>query len=254
MLPHSIQGHGSPTFVLMHFLGGSHRTWSPTLPYLDRSHLCVALDTPGFGDAAEVEGYSVEAMVDHVDRSIRELGLTDCILVGHSMTGKVAVVLASRHPHYLRALILVAPSPPGPQPMTDTERDEQRAYDKTRRAAEAFVDESSAVRLPDDLREIAIADAEHVNLAAWRAWVDQGSREDLSGRLGVMDYPVLLICGGADQQVPSPDEQRTTTLKAFSHTQLEVIPNAGHLMPLQAPQALGKLMQAFAKRISPSDQ
>lgn len=254
MLPHSIQGHGSPAFVLMHFLGGSHRTWSPTLPYLDRTHLCAALDTPGFGDAAQVEGYSVEAMADHVDRSIRELGLTDCVLVGHSMTGKVAVVLASRHPAYLRGLVLVAPSPPGPQPMTDSERDEQRAYDKSRPAAEAFVDDSSAVRLPDHLREIAIADAEHVNLAAWRAWVDHGSREDWSSRLGTMNYPVLLICGGADQQVPGPDEQRATTLEAFPHSQLEVIPEAGHLMPLQTPQALAKLMLAFAGRIAPGDQ
>lgn len=32
MLPHSDQGQGEPTFVLMHYLGGSHRTWFPTLP------------------------------------------------------------------------------------------------------------------------------------------------------------------------------------------------------------------------------
>lgn len=247
MLPHSQQGHGSPTFVLMHFLGGSHRTWFPTVPYLDGTHRCVALNTPGFGDAAHIEGYSVEAMVEHVDHTIRALGLTDCILVGHSMTGKVAVVLASRKPDYLRGLILVAPSPPGPQPMTDADRDKQRAYGKTRAEAEAFVDESSAFRLPDDTREIAIADAQRVNLDAWRAWVDGGSNEDWSERLGTLDYPVLLICGEADRQVPGPEEQQRTTLAAFANSQLVVIPAAGHLMPLQTPQPLAQLMLAFAK-------
>lgn len=251
-LPYSHQGHGqrsgAATFVLMHFLGGSHRTWFPTLPYLDGEHECVALDTPGFGDAADVEGYSVEAMVEHVDRFIRGLGLQNVVLVGHSMTGKVAVVLASRSPEYLKGLVLVAPSPPGPQPMSEADRDQQRAYGKTRPEAEAFVDESSAFRLPDDVREVAIADAQRVNLNAWRAWVDHGSREDWSERLGTLDYPVLLVCGEADVQVPGPDEQRRTTLAAFPHSQLEIIPEAGHLMPLQTPRALARLMLDFARQ------
>jgi pimeloyl-ACP methyl ester carboxylesterase len=247
MLPHSEQGQGSPTFVLMHFLGGSHRTWYPTLPWLDATHRCVALDTAGFGDAAHIDGYSVAAMADHVDRTIRERGLTDCVLVGHSMTGKVAVVLASRQPDYLRGLVLVAPSPPGPQPMTEADRDKQRAYGKTRAEAEAFVDESSAVRLPDDAREVAVADAQRVNLDAWRAWVDHGSREDWSERLGTLDYPVLLVCGELDQQVPAAEEQRRTTLAAFPRGQVEIMPGAGHLMPLQTPRPLAELMLAFSK-------
>ena len=249
MLPHSQQGSGSPTFVLMHFLGGSHRTWFPTAPYLDGEHRCVALNTPGFGDAAEVEGYSVAEMADQVDASIRALGLTRCILVGHSMTGKVAVVLAARRPDYLVGLILVAPSPPGPQPMSEADRDAQRAYGKSRAEAEAFVDESSVHRLPDAIREVVIADAQRLNLQAWRAWVDHGSREDWSERIDTLDYPVLLVCGADDQQVPGPDEQRRTTLAAFPNSRLEVIPGAGHLMPLQTPQALARLMLDFARAL-----
>jgi pimeloyl-ACP methyl ester carboxylesterase len=234
----------------MHFLGGSHRTWFPTLPYLDADHQCVALDTPGFGDAAQMTGYSVQAMVEHVDRAIRDMGLTACVMVGHSMTGKVAVALASRQPDYLRGLVLVAPSPPGPQPMSEADRDKQRAYSKTLAEAQAFVDESSGVRLPDDVREIAIADAQRVNLSAWRAWVDHGSREDWSERLGTLDYPVLLVCGEHDAQVPGPDEQRRTTLAAFPRSRLEVIAHAGHLMPLQTPRPLAALILAFVRDIA----
>lgn len=250
MLPHSQQGHGPVTFVLMHFLGGSHRTWSATIPYLDRDHVCVALNTPGYGDANDVIGYTVSEMADHVDATIRELGLKNCILVGHSMTGKVAVVLASRHPDYVKGLILVAPSPPGPQPMSEEDRDEQRAYTATRAEAEAFVDNSSYHRLPDALREIAIADAEAVNLDAWRAWVDHGSNEDWSDRIGTLPYPALLICGGVDQQVPAADDQRRMTLSHFPDSELLTLPDAGHLMPYQTPQALAAPMLAFAKRIA----
>lgn len=252
MLPHSHQGQGPITFVLMHFLGGSHRTWGPTLPFLDREHTCVALNTPGYGDARDVTGYTVEQMADHVDLSIRELGLERCILVGHSMTGKVAVVLASRRPAYLQGLVLVAPSPPGPQPMSDSDRDRQRAYGGSREEAEAFVDESSCHRLPEALREVAIADAQSVNLEAWRAWVDHGSREDWEYRIGTLPYPALLICGSDDVQVPGPDEQQRTTLSHFPDHLLLTLPGAGHLMPLQTPQALAHPMLKFAERIAAS--
>ncbi len=249
MLAHSQQGQGSPTLVLMHFLGGSHRTWFPTLPYLDGQHRCIALNTPGFGDAADQDGYSVSAMADQVDATLRELGVERCVLVGHSMTGKVAAVLAARRPDYLAGLVLVAPSPPGPQPMSEADREQQRGYGKSRAEAEAFIDQSSAHRLPDNVREVAIADAQRLNLNAWRAWVDHGSREDWSQRLGTLDYPVLLVCGADDQQVPGPEEQQRTTLAAFPNGRLTVIPGAGHLMPLQTPQALATLILDFAKTL-----
>lgn len=250
MLPHSQQGHGPITFVLMHFLGGSHRTWGPTLPSLDREHRCIALNTPGFGDANTVGGYSVGEMADQVDATIVGLNLERCVLVGHSMTGKVAVALAARRPSFLEGLILVAPSPPGPQPMSDADRDHQRAYSATRIEAEKFVDESSFHRLPDALREVAIADAQAVNLDAWRAWVDHGSREDWSARIGSLPYPALLICGADDAQVPGADEQQRTTLSHFPDSVLLTLPGAGHLMPLQTPLALADPMLAFARRIA----
>ncbi|MBJ9976583.1 alpha/beta hydrolase [Pseudomonas sp. S75] len=250
MLPHSQQGSGPLTLVLMHFLGGSHRTWGPTLPFLDREHRCIALNTPGFGDANQVEGYSVSQMADQVDASLRKLGIERCVLVGHSMTGKVAVALAARRPEYLQGLILVAPSPPGPQPMSEEDRDRQRRYTASRAEAEQFVDESSFHRLPDALREVAIADAQVLNLEAWRAWVDHGSREDWSDRIGSLPYPTLLICGEDDAQVPDAHEQQRTTLSHFPHSLVLTLPGAGHLMPLQTPLALARPMLDFAHRIA----
>ncbi|WP_420851563.1 alpha/beta fold hydrolase [Pantoea alhagi] len=170
MLPYSSQGQGETTLVLMHYLGGSHRTWFPTLPYLDRHYRCVALNTPGFGDAAEVKGYDVDSMVRQVDETLRGLGLNKVILAGHSMTGKVALALAAQRPAYLQKLVLVAPSPPGPQPMSNEDREAQASYQGTRQEAEKFVDGSCSARLPDPLREVAIADAQSASLAAWHAW------------------------------------------------------------------------------------
>ena len=246
MLPYSMQGQGETTLVLMHYLGGSHRTWFPALPYLDRQFRCVALNTPGFGDAAALTGYDVEAMVHQVDETIRSLGLNKVILVGHSMTGKVALALAARRPDYLEKLVLVAPSPPGPQPMSEQDRQAQASYQGTRKEAEAFVDGACSSRLPDALREVAIADAQSASLAAWHAWPLAGSREDWRERIGQIDLPALLIVGSEDSNVPDSDAQRAIMQAHLPQGRLEMIEGAGHLMPMQTPQALAAAILAFA--------
>lgn len=246
MLPYSSQGQGDTALVVMHYLGGSHRTWFPTLPYLDRHYRCIALNTPGFGDAANMAGYDVASMAQQVDATLRELGLRQVILAGHSMTGKVALALAAQRPDYLKKLVLVAPSPPGPQPMSEQDRQAQASYQATRKEAEDFVDGACAQRLPDALREVAIADAQSASLAAWHAWPLAGSREEWRDRIGRIDLPALLVLGSEDGNVPGAAEQRQMMQTHLPQGRLAVIAGAGHLMPMQNPQALASHILAFA--------
>ncbi|AUX93923.1 alpha/beta fold hydrolase [Mixta gaviniae] len=248
MLPYSMQGQGETTLVFMHYLGGSHRTWFPTLPYLDRDFRCVALNTPGFGDASQIEGYDVASMARQVDETIRALRLEKVILVGHSMTGKVAMALAAEQPDYLERLILVAPSPPGPQPMSEQDRQAQAAWQGTRQEAETFVDSSCSARLPDALREVAIADAQSASLAALHAWPLHGSREEWRERIGRLQLPALMVLGSEDGNVPGVEAQREIMRNHLPQGELAVIDGAGHLMPMQTPQALAEKMLTFARR------
>ncbi|WP_312141971.1 alpha/beta fold hydrolase [Pantoea septica] len=248
MLPYSLQGEGETTFVLMHYLGGSHRTWFPTLPWLDRAARCVALDMPGFGAASGMEDYDVAAMADRVDETLRHLQLEKVILVGHSMTGKVALALAARRPDYLQRLVLVAPSPPGPQPMSEQDRQAQAAFDGSRQQAETFVDGACSARLPDVLREVAIADAQRAAPAAFHAWALHGSREDLREQTGRLELPAMMVLGSEDGNVPGVEAQREVMRAHLPQGELEIIDGAGHLMPMQTPQALAERMLAFAQR------
>jgi pimeloyl-ACP methyl ester carboxylesterase len=246
MLPHAQQGQGDPTFVLLHYMGGSHRSWFPTLPFLDRTHRCIVMNTPGYGDAAAIPGWDVKAMADHFDRTIRRLLLSRVILVGHSMTAKVAMVLAASAPAYLHGMILVGPSPLTPQPISDEARRSQLTFSNRRDQAEAFVDGATARRLPDAVREVAVTDVMRCNPDAFHAWAGAGMNEDWSTRIGQIDCPTLVVCGERDESVPSADGQRELTLPHLSKGQLASIPEAGHLMPMESPQALSTLMLGFA--------
>ena len=85
-----------PTLVLMHFLGGSGREWDEVVALLGPEFRTLRVDLPGFGASAKETGYTVSEMADFVAAAIGKAGLDRYVLVGHSMSGKVAMVLARR--------------------------------------------------------------------------------------------------------------------------------------------------------------
>lgn len=203
----------------------------------------LAIDLPGYGDVAELGAMDVAGMADHVDRRIVKAELEACVVVGHSMSGKVATVLAAREPVYLRGLVLLTASPPSPEPMSASSRQKLLAFDGSRHAAADYIDGMTATRLADDLRELAIADAMRAAPAAWKAWVTDGSQEDWSSTVGVLRLPTCVIAGASD---PSLGEaiQRDRVMPHFAQARLVVI-EGGHALPLENPDDLSREIELF---------
>jgi len=191
----------------------------------------------------------VQEMAIYFDQVIRCMQLKNVVLVGHSMTGKVALVMAAASPEYLRGIILVTPSPPCPQPITPADRATQLAFANQRDQAEAFVAKSHVRPLPDAWRETAVQDVLRCNPAAFHAWAGSGMDEDWSARIGEIRFPALLISGGADENVPGPDDQHRMTLSHLPFGSMAILPGMGHLLPMEAPEALAALMRNFAEAL-----
>ena len=84
------------TVVLLHSLGSSRHDWDAVIDRLADEVVTVAIDLPGFGDRAG-EGYGdVQAVLDDLHRRLTDLHLPRWILVGHSMGGKFATLIAAR--------------------------------------------------------------------------------------------------------------------------------------------------------------
>jgi len=237
---------GAPALVLLHFYGGSRREWTETSLLLASEFRVVSIDTPGFGDAADVPGYSVEEMADTFAATLTELQLQRFVLVGHSMTGKVAAVLAKRGVPGLEKLVLLTPSPVGPEPVAPGDRATMLAQaEPTRADAENYVRTNSSLPLKPAIFERAVEDRLRANPAAWRAWMEHGTREDWSDRIGTMGLPTLVIAAGKDKSL-GPEVQKQLTMPHFSNAQLEVVSGSGHLVPMEAPERLAELLSAFA--------
>ena len=227
-----------PVWVLLHYFGGSARSWDPLVAALDGR--CVAPDLRGFGDAAPGGAMRVADYADDVAALLPE----GCILVGHSMGGKVAMAVAARLPPGLRGLVLVAPSPPGPEPMEDGARAKLRAAWGDPAAARDVAHGISRHRDGPAFDRI-VTDHLRASRAGWLAWLDGGSREDLRALARQIQAPVLVVAGADDASL-GPAVQARDTLPLLPGAAMQVVADSRHLVPLDQPAALAAMMQAWA--------
>ncbi len=238
---------GDPVLVLLHVFGGSRREWIEAGVLLASQFRVISIDTPGFGEADAIPGYTVREMADSFQATIDVLRLERYILVGHSMTGKVAAVLAQGMPAGLAKLVLLTPSPVSPEPIAPEARSTMLAQTTpTRSDAEAYIRANSALPIRPEVFDRAVEDRLRANPAAWRAWLEGGSYEDWSERVGLLRLPTLVIAAGQDNSL-GPEVQERLTMPHFPDARLEVVAESGHLVPMEAPEKLAALIREFAE-------
>ncbi len=249
-----------PALVFLHFLGGSVETWGPVEQRLRDAHACLRLDLPGFGGQAGSAGASVAAMADQVAAHIAAAGLSRWVLVGHSMGAKVALLMARRAEDGapslsgLCGLVLVAGSPPAPEPMTDGKRQEMLGWfegdeHSSRAEADGFIRANVAAPLDETAHGGAVDDVLRASIPAWRAWLNQGSREDLSGEVGVLRLPTLVVSGAEDEAL-GPNAQARLMVPHLARARFETIDGAGHLLPLEVPERVAELIRRHVGAIA----
>lgn len=240
------KGTRGPTLVFLHYYGGSSRTWTPIIDALPADTHTLAVDLRGWGQSDKPDdGYTLATLADDVEALIEARGLTDFVLVGHSMGGKVSQLLASRRPDGLRGLILVAPATPTPLALpAEALNGFATVYDTRERIEGALANMLVSEPLPDDLHEQVIADSLIGAPGAKAGWPLVMSQEDISGELAGIRVPVLVIAGGADKVDPVEAHQ-TELLPRLSDVEFHVLPGIGHLVPLQAPIDVVALISVF---------
>lgn len=246
-----------PVLFLLHALGGSARVWDGVVASLGSQFEAVAIDLPGFGDARTAPDFSVTAMADHVAAAVKTRGASRWLLIGHSMGGKIASIVASRALagelglFGLAGVVLLAASPPSPEPMDEDTRREMIDWAAggplDEAAARAFVDANVGHALAPAADRLALDDLLRCAPQAWVGWLERGSREDWSGDVGRLDLPALIIVGGADGEL-GEDGQRATNAIVFPRAGIVVEEGAGHLLPLERPREVADRIAQFWHR------
>ncbi len=241
-----------PTLFFLHALGGSARSWDAVIAQLGEFD-CRPLNLPGFGAASDATGFSVEAMADTIAAQIRAHNVDRWVLVGHSMGGKIATILAHRSEEGrlagLVGVVLMAASPPSPEPIDDDRHAAMIDWVKQGPVgaddAREFVDQNTAAPLPSAIYEAAVADVQRAAPQAWRAWLEQGSREDWSEQVGTLATPAVIVAGAEDGDLGEAN-QRKLNMPHYAHARFESIAGAAHLLPLEQPDSVARLIRDHA--------
>ncbi len=242
-----------PTLVFLHYWGGAARTWSLVTDRLaDRDVLTT--DFRGWGRSSALPGpYTLRQLGDDVLAVLADAGVSDYVLVGHSMGGKVAQLVAATRPAGLRGIVLVGSGPAKPAEMITPEYQEglSHAYDSDESTAQARDHVLTATPLSDELKAQIAADSRSSADAARGEWPLHGIAEDISERTQMVAVPALVIAGENDHVEPA-DVLRHNLVPYLADAEFAVIASAGHLMPLEAPAELAEAISTFAPGNSPT--
>ena len=112
----------APPLVLLHALGERATDWDVVAGPLSARRRVYAVDLRGHGDSAWPGEYSLELMRDDVLALLDGAGLDAVDLIGHSMGGVVAYLVAAAQPRRVRTLVLEDVPVPRPRPVVAPER------------------------------------------------------------------------------------------------------------------------------------
>ena len=224
-------GAGSPTLLFLHYRGGSSREWTPVIEDLSQTNRCVAIDFRGWGESCkEATDYRLETLAGDVVSMVDKLDLREFIIIGHSMGGKVAQLVAARKPAGLKRLILIAPAPPTALEVSEQQRQGMIAAYQTREGVLGII---RALTLSDAHREQIVEDVLRGSPGAKRAWPEKGMTEDISAEATQIAVPVRIVVGDADTVEPVAS-LRDAFGKVLPDTDFIVLPGVSHMAPLEA--------------------
>jgi pimeloyl-ACP methyl ester carboxylesterase len=255
-------GIGDPV-VMIHGLGATKASFLPTIAALAPSFRTIAVDLPGFGDAAKPlrAAYDAPFFARSVVDVLDTLGLPRVHLVGHSLGGRVALEVAMRQPERLQSVTLMMPSMAWRRtrrwaPYLRLVRPELGILQPVPRAiADPLVRHLvpgadtgwGAVAVDEFLRGFLDRRGRAAFYAAARSIYleEPGGPGGFWARLPDITTPSLFIWGRRDQLVPAAFGRHVhDTLPTAQHVTLD----CGHVPQLECPAALHTVMRRFLVR------
>lgn len=247
----SDEGFGPP-ILFVHGFPLNYTMWQAQIDEFSKTHRVIAPDLRGFGGTDGVL-YSVsmeqfaDDLADLLDALAVEEPVTFC---GLSMGGYIAWQFAQRHPARLAKLIVcdsraAADSPEaaanrlkmadivlkeGPEPVAWAMMPKLFAQCTSEHCPTAI----AAVRqMVMTSNPVAIA-AAHRGMAV---------RPDVTAWLPTLRLPTLILCGEHD--AISPAAEMKTIAEAIPNARFALIPNAGHMAPMEQPEAVNDALRRF---------
>ena len=244
-------GGSKAPLILLHGLTANGACWTALAHALEGEYDVIMPDARGHGKSSVPDyGYRYEDHANDVVGLIKALRLSPPILLGHSMGGMTAAVVASRKPKVLRGLILADPTFLSPRVQREV-RDSDVA-DQHRRMLNMSLDELVAearARHPErsgEILELLARSRLQTSMAAFDVLTPPNP--DYKLLVSVIDVLSLLVVGdrGVVSSVVAEELKRLNP-----RFQVEQIREAGHGLHYDQPERFAAVVKSFLRSIGP---
>jgi len=255
-------GSGSP-LLLLHGFTGSTITWSVIREMLRDRFELIVVDLPGHGRSSaprDPSRYSLTRTADDLAHALDALAVNRSAVLGYSMGGRTALQLALAHPERVTALVLESASPgiaDAAERAARVSSDEALADSIERDGIEAFVERWEKLPLwasQHALRPVARARlrAERLaqraeGLAGSLRGAGAGIMPAVTERLSEIAAPTLLVAGALDAKYVA---LARVMAERIPTARVEIVPEAGHAVHLERPDAFAALVGDFLAGIA----
>ena len=244
-----------PTLLLLHGFPHDRTLWDINTVALNKAADVVTVDLLGFGtNRTNAHVNTMEELAHDVHRTISERGLHRIVLCGLSMGGYVAMAFIERWPYLAQGLILCNTRSAADNEEAKAAR-EATAVDATekgmaviargmlpkvlcattRREKPEVVAQMEALMTRQDPKGVAAASR------------GMAQRPDRTNVLKGFNVPTLVITGAEDELMPLPTSQ--AMVDALPRAELVVLPAAGHLSNVEAPDAFNAAVLNYLRAL-----
>jgi pimeloyl-ACP methyl ester carboxylesterase len=241
-------GSGPPLVLLHGYVGDGPATWRRQFEGLCGEFTVVAWDAPGAGGSSDPpESFGMAGYADCLAGFVGRLGLERPHVAGLSFGGALALEFCRRHPAIPRTLTLVSAYAGwgGSLPPGVADQRLRQALKLSDLPPDAFAGTLMATMFseaaPEDIDEFG-ASMLAFHPAGFRAMA-RASAEDLRDALPDINVPTLLVYG--DQDVRAPLTVAEDLRAAIPGSALVVLPGAGHVCNIEAPEAFNSTVRNF---------
>lgn len=235
-----------PPLILIHGAGGSFLSWHPHLRRLE-GETVYALDLPGHGGSEGEGRRTIEEYADDIARFMENIHVTTAVIAGLSMGSGIALMLAFKYPQKVKTLMLLGGGAKlrvaqstlenvgNPETFATTVENINRACFSSY-ASEELVALSKKSMLNTG-PSILLGDYLACN------------QFDVTAQLAQIQIPTLILCGAED--LMTPPKYSHYLKDNLPHAQLHILEKTGHMLTLEQPEVVAKLMKHFLDEIPP---
>lgn len=244
-------GTDGPPLIVLHGLFGSARNWAGHARTLGETHHVYALDMRNHGSSGRAMTMTYAEMAEDVAGFIADEGISDPVVMGHSMGGKVAMQLALTTPDSVKGLIVVDIAPVtyghdmldyiAAMQMLDLSG-EQRRSELEEELRDEVDDPGISAFLMTNLERANGGFQWRINLTAISAGMSAISAFSPPPE-AAYDRPTVFIAGSESSYIRDTHRERITEL--FPKSRTVTIKDANHWVHADQPEAFLKTVNAF---------